>query len=72
MDNNPLAIAVRIYVKADGTTMADIKTYTAYEGIKMETIVWTKQCERERFFYNGYTLFYDERLVDVKSFEEIK
>lgn len=44
----------------------------AYEGLKMETIVWTKPGERERFFYNGYTLFYDERIVKTKPYKEIK
>lgn len=27
---------------------------------------------REKFFYNGYTLFYDERIKKTKAFEEIK
>lgn len=39
MENKPYAIAVQIYEKADGTTMADIKMNIAYEGLKMETIV---------------------------------
>lgn len=72
MENKPYAIAVRIYEKADGTTMADIKMNIAYEGLKMETIVWTKPHERERFYYNGYTLVYDERIAKTKPFEEIK
>lgn len=71
MQNKPYAIAVRIY-ESNGTTMADIKMNIAYEGLKMETIVWTKPCERERFFYNGYTLFYDERIKNTKPFEEIR
>lgn len=71
MENKPYAIAVRIYEKADGTTMADIKT-SPYDGLKQETIIWTKPHERERFSYNGYTLFYDERIAKTKPFEEIR
>lgn len=71
MDNKPYAIAVRIYENPDRTTMADIKT-SPCDGFKTETIVWTKPDERERFFYNGYTLFYDERIVKTKPFKEIK
>ena len=51
--------------------MANIKTPPC-DGLKTETIVWTKSNERERFHYCGYTLFYDERIKNVKPFEEIK
>ena len=71
MGNKSYAIAVRIYEKADGTTMADIKT-SPYDGLKTESIVWTKLDDRERFYYDGYTLFYDERIKNAKPFEEIK
>ncbi len=71
MNNKPYAIAVRIYEKADGTTMADIKT-SPCDGLIMKTIVWTKINERERFLYNGYTLFYDERIKKTKPFEDIR
>ena len=70
MENKPYAIAVRIY-ESNGITMADIKT-SPCDGLIMETIVWTKINERERFLYNGYTLFYDERIKNTKPFEEIK
>ena len=71
MENKPYAIAVRIYESSNGTVMADIKTSPS-DGLRMETIVWTKINERERFLYNGYTLFYDERIKNTKPFEEIK
>lgn len=51
--------------------MADIKT-SPCDGLRTETIVWTKPYEREKFYYNGYTLFYDERIKNTKPFEEIK
>lgn len=70
MENKPYALAVRIY-ESNGTIMADIKT-SPCDGLKTETIVWTKPNERERFSYTGYTLFYDERIKNVKPFEEIK
>lgn len=70
MENKTYAIAVRIY-ESNGTTMADIKT-SPCDGLKTETIVWTKPNERERFYYNGYTIFYDERVSKVKPFEEIR
>lgn len=70
MKNKPCAIAVRIY-ELNGATMADIKT-SPCDGLRMETIIWTKINERERFLYNGYTLFYDERIENMKPFEEIK
>ncbi len=70
MKNKPYAIAVRIY-ESNGTTMADIKI-SPCDGLRTETITWTKQDERERFYYNGYTLFYDERIKKTKPFEEIK
>lgn len=69
MENKPYAIAVRIY-ESNGVTMADIKT-SPCDGLRTETIVWTKPNERERFYYNGYTLIYDERIKNVKPFEEI-
>lgn len=68
--NKPYVIAVRIY-ESKGVTMADIKTFS-YGGLNTESIVWTKPNERERFCYNGYTLFYDERIKNTKPFEEIK
>lgn len=71
MENKTYAIAVRIYEDSDGVTMADIKT-SPYDGLRTETIVWTKPNERERFYYNGYTIFYDERVSKVKPFEEIR
>lgn len=70
MENKPYAIAVRIY-ESNGVTMADIKT-SICDGLRTETIVWTKPNERERFSYNGYTLIYDERIKNAKSFEEIR
>ena len=70
MENKPCAIAVRIY-ESNGITIADIKT-SPCDGLRTETIVWTKPYERERFYYNGYTLFYDERIKNTKPFEEIK
>ena len=70
MENKPYAIAVRIY-ELNGTTMADIKA-SPCDGLKTESIVWTKPDERERFYYNGYTLFYDERIKNTKPFEEIR
>ena len=71
MENKPYAIAVRIYESSNGTVMADIKT-SPCDGLRMETIIWTKINERERFLYNGYTLFYDERVKKIKPFEEIR
>ena len=71
MENKPYAIAVRIYESSNGTVMADIKTYPC-DGLRTETITWTKINERERFLYNGYTLFYDERIEKTKPFEEIR
>lgn len=58
--NKPLAVAVRIYHNEQMTPMADIRT-APYDGSKLETIVWTNVEERNRFEYNGYTLFYDTR-----------
>ena len=71
MENKPYAIAVRIYESSNGIVMADIKT-SPCDGLRMETITWTKPDERERFYYNGYTLFYDERIEKTKPFEEIR
>lgn len=65
MENKPYAIAVRIY-ESNGITMADIKT-SLRDGLGIETITWTKPNERE-----SYTLIYDERIKDIKPFEEIK
>lgn len=56
----PLAVAVRIYEEGM-FCMADIRT-SPYDGSILETIVWTNAEERNRFDYNGYTLFYDERV----------
>lgn len=70
MNNKPYAIAVRIYDK-NGIIKADVKT-SPCDGSKMETIIWTKPDEREQFYYNGYTLYYDERIKNTKPFAEIK
>lgn len=70
INNKPCAIAVRIYDE-NGITKADVKT-SPCDGLRTETITWTKSNERERFYYNGYTLFYDERIKNVKPFEEIR
>ena len=61
--NKPLAVAVKIY-EGDIFPMADIKT-SPCDGSKTETIVWTNVVERERFTYNGYTLFYDTRAEKI-------
>lgn len=66
--NKPLAVAVRIY-QGDMFPMADIKT-SPCDGSKVETIVWTNVEERNRFDYNGYTLFYDTRVT--KPFSEVQ
>lgn len=64
----PLAVAVRIY-QGDAFPMADIRT-SPCDGSTLETIVWTNPEERNRFDYNGYTFFYDER--EKKSFAGIR
>ncbi len=64
----PLAVAVRIY-QGDTFPMADIRT-SPCDGSTLETIVWTNPEERNRFDYNGYTLFYDTRTE--KPFLEIR
>lgn len=66
--NKPLAVAVRIY-QGDVFPMADIKT-SPCDGSKLETIIWTNMEERNRFEYNGYTLFYDTRTI--KPFLDIR
>ena len=71
MKNKPYAIAVKIYECSNGEVKADIKT-SQCDGFRVETITWTKQDERERFYYNGYTLIYDERIKKLKPFEEIR
>lgn len=63
-----LAVAVRIY-EGGQFPMADIRT-SPYDGSTLKTIIWTNPEERNRFDYNGYTLFYDER--EKKSFAEIR
>lgn len=63
----PYVIAVRIYCK-NNIVMADIKTSPA-DNSTLETIIWTQRNEREKFYYNGYTLFYDER--EKRSFYEL-
>lgn len=63
----PYAIAVRIYNK-NNIVMADIKT-SPIDDSTLETIVWTHEKDREKFYYNGYTLYYDER--EKKSFYEV-
>lgn len=70
MENKPYALAVRIYEKSDGVVMADVRT-SPCDGSKMETIVWTRPNEREQFCYDGFTLFYDERIAKTKPFSEI-
>ena len=64
----PLAVAVRIF---DGyaATMAEIRT-SHYDGSRLEKIVWTNKEERNRFIYDGSTLYYDER--NKKDFSEIR
>ena len=69
MGKKPLAIAVRIF-EGDIFPMAEIKT-SAFDGFVLETIVWTNVEERNRFEYNGYTLFYDERSKNI-SFENVR
>ena len=64
----PLAVAVRIF-EGYAATMAEVRT-SPYDGSKLKTIVWTNADERNRFQYNGYTLFYDER--NKKEFSEIR
>lgn len=61
-----LVNAVRIYEKGE-TVFADIKT-SPRDGSKVETIIWTKEEDRNRFIFNGYTLFYDERTKKAKPF----
>lgn len=57
----PLAVAVKIYNNPEFIfPLADIRT-SPYDGSKLETITWTNAEERNRFEYNGYTLFYDTR-----------
>ena len=68
MNRKPLAVAVRIY-HGDIFPMADIRT-SPCDGSTLETITWTNTEERNRFEYNGYTLFYDARAE--KSFLEIR
>lgn len=60
----PLAIAVRIYEGAGVFPYADIKTSLG----SVETIVWTNINQREQFFYNGYTLFFDERACNKEQY----
>lgn len=59
----PLALTVRIYEGANMNPMAEIKTTRG----DITTIRWTDINERNQFYYNGYTLFYDERVVKVKK-----
>ena len=66
--SKPLAVAVRIY-DGDVFPMADIRT-SLCDNSTLETIVWANPEERNRFEYNGYTFFYDER--KKKSFAEIR
>lgn len=69
--DKPLALAVRIYEDASMTTMAEIKTPS---GDTTTTIQWNNVDERNQFYYNGYTLFYDERVVKVKKmfYDDVK
>ena len=70
METKPYALAIRIYEKSNGVVMADVKT-SPCNGSKIETIVQTRPNEREKFCYDGFTLFYDERVKKTKPFEEI-
>lgn len=62
--NKPLALEVRIYEDKDRTPMAEIKTTRSGSTV---TIQWTNINERNQFYYNGYTLFYDERVFKIKK-----
>ena len=62
--NKPLALEVRIYEDKDRTPMAEIKTTRNGSTV---TIQWTNINERNQFYYNGYTLFYDERVFKIKK-----
>lgn len=62
--NIPLALEVRIYEGKDRTPMAEIKTTRSGSTV---TIQWTNINERNQFYYNGYTLFYDERVIQIKK-----
>lgn len=65
MPKKPLAVTVRIY-QGDIFPMADITT-SPCDGSTTETIIWSNQAARDRFSYDGYTLFYDERINNVKK-----
>ena len=62
--NKPLALEVRIYEDKDRTPMAEIKTTRSGSTV---TIQWTNINDRNQFYYNGYTLFYDERVFKIKK-----
>lgn len=62
-DNKPLALSVRIYEGKNRMPMAEVKTTSG----SSVTIDWTNIDERNRFYYNGYTLFLDERVVLIKQ-----
>lgn len=50
-------LAMRIYLKNGMEFMADL----ALAGGTVETISWCNFAERSRYYFNGYTLIYDER-----------
>lgn len=56
----PLAQEVRIYYSSN-LICADIKYITDKDHIF--TIDWNNIEERNKFIYNGYTLYYDERIA---------
>ena len=68
MKKKPLAVAVRIF-EGYAAIMADIRT-SHYDDSRLEKIVWTNPEERNRFEYNGDTLFYDERIK--KKFSDVR
>lgn len=63
--DKPLALSVRIYKNSDGVIKADIVTSLGFRMGTVETVEWLKPSERERFCYNGYTIFLDERFNSV-------
>jgi hypothetical protein len=66
MANVKMAIAIRIYFKEDGINpVADIYTV---DGLIATEVEWDKPDERNKYPYNAYTLWYDER--PKRSWEE--
>ncbi len=56
----PAAINVHIYYR-DNVLLADIKYITDDKHI--DTIHWDNINEREKYIYNGYTIFKDDRYI---------